>query len=163
MKESKKMSAIPDLTPPTGKAPKSKALAGGSPDSPTTTAPKEAKAEKAPKTPKEPKPPVDPNAPKAPRAARQDYGYRPDAMITITTEKDTSKLRGQRKEWYDKVVAFNGKKVQEFADANKENPKDPPRGWVRFFAQEGFISLSGGTVPAPKVPEPKAADAPPTA
>lgn len=154
------MNAIPDLTPPgkSSKPPKSLAEAKGE------DKPKAEKVAKAPKEPKAEKPPGDPNAPKAPRAPRTDYGYRPDAVIGITTEKDTSKLRGQRKSWYDKIVSFNGKKVSDFTDANKENPKDPPRGWVRFFAQEGFITLSGGTVPEPKKEEPaKAADAPPTA
>lgn len=149
MKEKPKMSSIPDLTPPgkSNKTPKAPPV--------VVTEPAVQKAEKAAKPVKEPKTPKDPNAPKAPRAPRADYGYRPDAMIHVVPTKDISKLRGQRKAWYDKIVLFGGKKVSEFTDMYKENPKDPPRGWVRFFAQEGFITLSGGTVPTPKETSPK--------
>jgi len=152
------MNAIPDLTPPTGKTPKTPKVVN-------TDGTKVDKVAKVPKEPKAPKPEADPNAPKAPRAPRQDYGYRADATIALTADKDVTKLRGHRKAWYDKISAYNGKKVSEFTDANKENPKDPPRGWVRFFAQEGYITLSGGTDPAPKKVEeaPKAADTPPSA
>lgn len=154
------MSAIPDLTPP-GKSGKS--------DKPKTpkvvnTDGTEAKTEKVAKAPKAEKAPVDPNAPKAPRAARQDYGFRPDAVIAIVKDKDVTKLRGHRKAWHDKIAAFDGKKVSEFTEANKTDVKDPPRGWVRFFAQEGFISLIGGTqVPDKKPAEPTPTETPPTA
>lgn len=153
------MSAIPDLTPPgksekPAKAPKSLAEFKGE------EKPKKEKVAKAPK------PEKDPSAPKAPRAARQDYGYRADATIGVVKDKDVSKLRGQRKAWHDKIVAFDGKKVSEFTEANKDNAKDPPRGWVRFFAQEGYITLTGGTEPAKKEEkkvEPTPTDTPPSA
>lgn len=144
---------VPDLTPPGKNTSKPKDVVAKAPNG--TSAPK------ADAKPKKEKPPVDPNAPKKERAARTDYGYRPDAVIGLATEKDVTKLRGQRKSWHDKIVSFNGKKVSEFLEANKQNEKDPPRGWVRFFAQEGFITLTGGTVPTPTPAPAKVEGTPP--
>lgn len=133
--------AVPDLTPP-GKNSKPPKTTNG--------------AEKTAKPPKAEKPAKDPNAPKTPRAPRTDYGYRPDAVIGLSG-KDASKFRGARKDWFTKISAFSGKKVSEFLEANKGNEKDPPRGWVRFFAQEGFVTLTGGTEPKKEeAPKPSA-------
>jgi hypothetical protein len=117
---------MPDLTPPT-------------------------KAAKAPKTPKEPKAPkaakepADPNAPKKERAPRTDYGYSKDAIIA--TKEGETKYRGKRKEWYDSLVAANGKTVAEWEEGRKAaGEKDPPRGWLRFFVQEETVTLSKATV-----------------
>lgn len=108
---------------------------------------KPSKAEKAPKAPKAPKAEkvakseADPNAPKKERGPRQDYGFAKDAVIRITTDSEKPKgYRGQRKEWYDLLVAHDGKTVQEFLDAAKDR-KDPPRGWLRFYVQDGAASL----------------------
>lgn len=141
-------SAVPDLTPPGKPAKASKAVAGGAPDSPTTSTPKESK----PKKEKAEKAPADPNAPKKERAPRQDYGFRADAVIAVVEEKGT-KYRGQRKDWYDTVKAHVGKTVQEWIGATKKEGGDPPRGWLRFFIQDGSVTLSGGT--KPKKEEPK--------
>lgn len=106
--------SIPDLNPPT----------------------KTAKAEKKAKAPKAEKP----EGEKKERAPRQNYGFHPEAVIAIT-EKE-GKFRGQRAEWYEVLKGCNGKKVADFLEAAKDK-KDPPRGWLRFFVQEGFATLSG--------------------
>lgn len=108
--------SIPDLNPPT----------------------KTAKTEKVAKAPKAPK--AEATGEKKERAPRQNYGFHPEAVISIT-EKE-GKFRGQRLEWYEALKGCNGKSVQTFLDATKDK-KDPPRGWLRFFVQEGFASLSG--------------------
>lgn len=137
-------SAVPDLTPP-GK--NSKAA--------KTT---EAKSEKAPKETKAAKAPVDPNAPKKERAPRQDYGFKSDAVISVNEEKG-AKYRGQRKDWYDTVKAQVGKKVEEWITSTKKEGGDPPRGWLRFFVQDGSVILTGGT--EVKKEEPKSVSTPP--
>lgn len=129
-KDGKMNSAVPDLTPPgkPAKAPKSQ------------SEPKKEKAAKAP---------ADPNAPKKERAPRTDYGYRADATIAVNEEKG-SKYRGHRKEWFETVKAHVGKTVADWVAATKKEGGDPPRGWLRFFIQDGSVTLSGGTAPAPK-------------
>jgi hypothetical protein len=101
--------------------------------------------------PKAEKAPADPNAPKKPRAARQDYGFSPDATIVLVAEK-ASKYRGQRADWYKRISEFSGKKVSEFMTKYEDakTPKgsdDPPRGWVRFFVQDGSITLNKPAAP----------------
>jgi hypothetical protein len=122
-----------DLTPPgkPAKAPKSMAEFKGE------GKPKKERKPKAEATPK------DPNAPAKPRAPRVDYGYRPDATIQILpiTAEEAHKYRGKRLEWFEKFKAFDGKTVKEFEDANGADEKDPPRGWVRFFVQDGAAKL----------------------
>lgn len=115
---------MPDLTPPS----------------------KAAKAPKAPKAPKAEKAPADPNAPKKERAPRQDYGFAKDATIAVV-ETEGKKYRGQRGEWFQSLVEFNGKTVGDWLESKKDS-KDPPRGWLRFFVQDGSVTLSGGTKPA---------------
>lgn len=106
---------------------------------------KKEKAPKAAKAPKEPKVAKDPNAPKAPRAPRVPYGYADSSVITLTG-KD-GKYRGARKAWFDSVIAFNGKTVKEWEESRKAE-KDPPRGWMRFFVQDGTVSLVAVAVEA---------------
>lgn len=112
--------AVPGLTPPTKEG--------------------RAKAAKAPKVEK------DPNAPKKPRNPRTDYGYAADSIIRIVEGKD-SKYRGQRKEWYDSLVACNGQTVGTWAESRKAQ-KDPPRGWLRFYVQDGSVTLERSATPA---------------
>lgn len=131
-------SAIPDLTPP-GKPAK---------------APKEAKPPKEPKV-KAEKAPADPNAPKKERAPRTDYGFSPDATIALVEGKG-DKYRGHRKDWYDTVKAHEGKKVGEWIAATKKEGGDPPRGWLRFFVQDGAVTLT-----APPIVESKEPNTPP--
>lgn len=111
--------AIPDLTPPSKKS---------------------AKAPKEPKAAAEPKEPKAPKEPKGPRAPRTDYGFAADATIVIVKDKE-NKYRGQRKEWYDSLVAFDGKKVSEWLESRKDQ-KDPPRGWLRFYVQDKSVELT---------------------
>ena len=127
-----------DLTPPTKKIPPKMATTGAG-NGP-------AKAEAKPKT------PVDPNAPKKPRAARADYGFSPDSTIVIVKDKD-NKYRGQRLDWFNKIKTFEGKKVSEFMtkfekSQTAKGTADPPRGWVRFFVQDGTVTLTKPVVPA---------------
>lgn len=128
-KDGKKMNAVPDLTPP------------GKSDKP--------KKEKKVKEPKVELAAEAGDAPKKERAPRADYGYRPDAVIELNAAKDVSKIRGNVKAWHDKVKEFVGKTAAEFIEANKGNEKDPPRGWLRHFAQNEYIVLKG----AEKAPE----------
>jgi hypothetical protein len=123
---------VPDLTPPT----KAKAA-------------KEPKAEKVKKEAK----PKDPTAVPKARAPRTDYGYSPESTIQIVKEKE-NKYRGSRKEWFDSIVAFDGKLVKEWEESRK-GQKDPPRGWLRFFVQDGSVALSKPA--APEVPAQAAA------
>lgn len=142
--------AVPDLTPPgkPGKAPKTMAEFKGE-DKP--------KKEKAPKVEKTP---ADPNAPKKERAPRTDYGFRPDAVIGLVEGKG-DKYRGHRKDWFETVKAHVGKTVTEWVAATKKEGGDPPRGWLRFFVQDGAVTLTGGTtIPAP---EPKKTEEKPAA
>lgn len=125
---------VPDLTPPTKAA----------------KAPKEPKAPKAEKA---PKPPKDPNAPAKPRNPRTDYGYSPDSIIRVVEGKE-AKYKNQRKEWFDSIVASNGRKVSDW-EATRKDQKDPPRGWLRFFVQDGAVSLERPAV-APAAPTPTA-------
>lgn len=136
-KDGKMNSAVPDLTPPgkPAKPPKSQAEFKG----------EDKKAEKKEKVAKTP---ADPNAPKKERAPRSDYGYRPDAVIGLLTEKG-DKYRGQRKDWYDQVRPFAGKTVAEFVAAAQKEGGESARGWLRFFVQDGSATLTGGTVQAP--------------
>lgn len=92
----------------------------------------------------------DPNAPTKPRGPRVDYGYNADSVIGVVTDKQ-SKHRGLRKEWYDSIVAFSGRTVKEWEESRKEQ-KDAPRGWLRHFVQEGFVTLT-----KPAEPEAQAA------
>lgn len=115
-----------------------------------TTPTKAAKVAKttAPKTPKA-------EGEKKPRAARQDYGYNKDATIRVAAQTEDSKsknYRGQRLDWYEKLKKSDGKPVSHFEESNKG--KDSPRGWLRFFVQDGAAALDQSTVPAEK---PKAA------
>lgn len=110
----------PDLTPPT------------------------MKAEKKPRAKKE-KVAKDPAAPKKPRAPRQDYGYRLDATITVLEDK-SEKYRGDRKDWFGTVKSYEGKTVGEWLTATKVEGGDPPRGWLRFFVQDGAVTLKGNEV-----------------
>jgi GH25 family lysozyme M1 (1,4-beta-N-acetylmuramidase) len=140
-KENRKMNAVPDLTPP-GKSEKPK---------------KEPKV----KAVKEPKPVntdgTSVELPKKERAPRSDYGYKPDAVISINANKDVSKIRGNVKAWYDRVKEFEGKTVASFIEANKGNEKDPPRGWIRHFAQNDYISLKSAEVQEQPAETPPAA------
>ena len=76
---------------------------------------------------------------KKPRAPRQNYGFAPGAKIVVSQEE--KKYRGQRLEWYEALKAANGKTVEQFFEATKGR-KDPARGWLRFFVQDGACSLS---------------------
>jgi hypothetical protein len=113
------------------------------------------KEAKAPKAPKVEKAPADPNAPKKERAPRQNYGYAETSLISLTGKEN--KYRGARKKWYDSVVALAGKSVKEWSDSQKAaGEKDPPRGWLRFFIQDGTVALIA--VPAPAAAEPAKAN-----
>lgn len=146
--------AVPDLTPP-GKGAKAPKNTNGT-DAKAAAPPKEAKAAK------EPKPPKDPNAPKKERAARSDYGYRADAVIAVNEEKG-AKYRGHRKDWFETIKAHVGKTVGDWTTATKKEGGDAPRGWLRFFVQDGSVVLSGGTLPEKKAPEAPKTDATPPA
>lgn len=120
--------AATDLTPPT-----------------KTKAPKADKPKKE-KVAKEVTAAAAPNGEKKPRAPRADYGFTPNSTIGIVTGKDHS-YRGQRLEWFNRVKEFDGKAAEEFmkANDNRTTPKgteDPPRGWLRFFVQDGTVALS---------------------
>lgn len=89
------------------------------------------------------------------RAPRQDYGFAKDAIIRLTDGEKS--YRGRRLEMYEALKASNGRTVEHFLEANK-NEEDPPRGWLRFFVQNEACTLEGGTKTAPKAAssEPKA-------
>jgi hypothetical protein len=89
------------------------------------------------------------------RAPRQDYGYKAGAKITLTKEAGEKKYRGKRLEYFERLQKANGKTVEDF---EKSCPAgDPPRGWLRFFVQDGAATLSGGKDPEPKAKKEKAA------
>ena len=105
---------------------------------------KAVKAEAKPKAEKVAKAPADPNAPKKERAPRTNYGYAENSTIVLTGKEN--KYRGARKAWFDSIVPFAGKTVKEWTESRK-NEKDPPRGWLRFFVQDGTVSLTTVAVP----------------
>lgn len=128
----------PDLTPP-GKS------SGSAPKNTDGTTAKVTKEPKEPKEKKEAKP----------RTPRTDYGFSPDSTLHIVKgEGKENKYRGHRKEWYDSLVKFDNQKVAAWADSRKDQ-KDPPRGWLRFFVQDGTVSLT--RPPAPPVEAAKTA------
>lgn len=93
---------------------------------------------------------------KKPRAPRADYGFSPESTIIIVKDKD-NKYRGQRLDWFNKIKLFEGKKVADFMTMYEgaKTPKgtaDPPRGWVRFFVQDGTVSLTKPPVAATAQP-----------
>lgn len=71
------------------------------------------------------------------RAPRKEYGFDPEATITLPKEKKA--YRGKRQEWYEKLAKYENKKVSQFLESNQG--KDSPRGWLRFFAQDGSVNL----------------------
>ena len=82
---------------------------------------------------------------KASRAPRQDYGYRKGATIHLTDEAENKKYRGKRGEYFEILKKCDGKSVEDF---DKKCPDgDPPRGWLRFFVQDGAAELEGGEEP----------------
>lgn len=102
---------------------------------PSLTPPNKASA---PKAAKPDKPKAANGGEKKERAPRKDYGFSPDAVIRLTDKE--VKYRGQRADYYGLVKAANGKKVQVFLDSAKDR-KDPPRGWLRFFVEDGAVTL----------------------
>lgn len=85
--------------------------------------------------------PRDPNAPKKERAPRQNYGFHEDSIIELVQGKEIKYRDGNRKAWYEKVLAYAGRPVKEYMSGYK-NEKDPPRGWLRFFVQDGAVVLT---------------------
>lgn len=120
------------------------------------------KAEKAAKAPKEPKSPRE----KKERAPKADYGFKKGATIKLTGKDQ--KYGGQRLEWFETFAAFEGKPVEEWIAArqgikNGAGTLQSPRGWLRFYVQDGTVVLEGGEAPAPKkAKEPEAAQTEPT-
>lgn len=79
---------------------------------------------------------------KRPRAPRREYGYNVNSIIRINKDKEV-KLKGKRADYYKLLLACDGKTVNEF---EAQAPKDEaPRGWLRFFATEGFCKLEPPT------------------
>ena len=76
------------------------------------------------------------------RAPKQDYGFNKAAVI-VRGEQD-KKYRANRAAWFSKVMAYEGQTVQSFLDANKDE-KDSPRGWLRFFVQDGSVKLTASS------------------
>lgn len=118
-----------NMTPPTGKTSKPKP---GSADS--------AQAAKPPKAANTPKAEGD----KKPRAPRVDYGYHPQALIMITDKEN--KFRGQRLDWYESIVPFDGKNVREWEETRKgvkngQGNVQSPRGFLRRLVLEGAVEL----------------------
>lgn len=83
----------------------------------------------------------DPNAPVKERTPRKDYGYKADAVISLVEGKEIKYREGNRLNWYNSVKEFAGKTVKEWEETRK-GEKDPPRGWLRFFVQDGAVTLS---------------------
>lgn len=136
--------ASADLTPPTKAAKAAKA-------------PKEAKPAKEPKAPKEVVLDAEGNPVKTARGPKKDYGYSKNALIKLTDKANT--YRGQRKEWYDRAKAFEGKTCAEFEAAHKGIPNNQgtiqqPRGWLHGLIRRGSVVLVPG---APEAEAPKAA------
>lgn len=69
------------------------------------------------------------------RKPRQSYGYAKDAVISLTDKSPAYK--GKRKSWYEVLRECHGKTVAEF-----ELGQEGARGWLRFFVQDGAVSLS---------------------
>jgi hypothetical protein len=103
---------------------------------PSLTPPTKAKKERKAK---------DPSAPAKPRAPRQNYGYRPDAVIELVAGKEIKYRDGNRKAWYDSIAPFAGRTVKEWEESRK-GEKDAPRGWLRFFVQDGAVVLKAQEV-----------------
>jgi hypothetical protein len=75
------------------------------------------------------------------RKPRVDYGYAPTSRIRIVPEKEHN-YRGHRKAWFESVAAANGQTVAEWEAMNTlKDEKNKPRGWLRFFAEDGTVVL----------------------
>lgn len=76
-----------------------------------------------------------------PRAPRKDYGFSEDAVIRIVPDK-VKTYRGHRKEWFESIKGFEGQTVKAWLEGcGRGGEKDPPRGWLRHFAQAGSVEL----------------------
>lgn len=76
------------------------------------------------------------------RAPRKDYGYSPTSIIHIVQPEEGKepKFHGKRKQYFDLLVKFDGKTINDF-EGEWPDKNDPPRGWVRFFVQNGNATL----------------------
>lgn len=74
------------------------------------------------------------------RKPRRPYNYSPNSIIGLT-EKSRA-YRGKRKVWFDSVAGAVGKTVAEWeASCGMGGEKNPPRGWLRFFTEDGTVEL----------------------
>jgi hypothetical protein len=79
-------------------------------------------------------------AEKKERKPRRQYGYAATSVIKLVPEKEHS-YRGHRKAWYERVAAFEGRTVAELEAECPADPKNKPRGWLRFFTEDGTVVL----------------------
>lgn len=82
------------------------------------------------------------------RAPRKDRGIRPGAVISAVDNME-SKFRGQRQEWLERVLGSVGQTVADYKTANegvtnKKGNAESPHGWLSFFIDEGFVTVTGG-------------------
>src|SRR5678816_1732627 len=61
--------------------------------------------------------------------------------------KSLAEAKGEDKPKEKKVKA---EKAPADPNATKKEGGDPPRGWLRFFIQDGSVTLHGGTEPVKK-------------
>ncbi len=80
--------------------------------------------------------------PKKKRAPRKDFGINSEATIKLTKEAKDKKYRGKRESYFELLKLCNHKSVDDFYA--KCPPGDPPRGWLRFFIEDGAATVSGG-------------------
>ena len=78
------------------------------------------------------------DAPKKPRKAKTEYGYSPSATIKVDMAREIT-YKGKRADYYKLLRDHNGKSVNDFEAAAPEG--DSPRGWLRFFVQDGACTL----------------------
>ena len=90
---------------------------------------------------------------KKPRAERKDYGYNKNAIVVIVANEKSAAYRGQRKDWFDTLVSFDGQTVGEWEASrqgilNNKGTPQAPRGWLRFYVVDGTVTLSAPAVEA---------------
>lgn len=71
------------------------------------------------------------------------------AKVQKLEVKAGMKYRGAREAWYQRLVEFNGKDVNEFLknatdkppSLTKANTAENPKGWLGFFKRQGVVGL----------------------
>lgn len=68
-------------------------------------------------------------------------------LIVNQEHESLSSLRGQRMDWYNRLVVSHGQTVEHFINSNQgvtnnKGNAEPPMGWLTFFRKAGIARIS---------------------